>query len=788
MAFRNVAQWSRPFVLAFSLVVGLVSGLVGFGTPLEHALSDARYALRQHDANGLVLIEIDARSIATIDRWPWPRANYAAVVDRLRGAGAESVAFDVDFSSPSNPADDKAFAEALARADGLVTLPTFRQATSYGRVGYVDSLPIPALRAHSLSATVSILPDPDGLVRDAPLGEVTAGVPRPSFAAMIAGRNGAAGTSFPIDFAINPQSLPRLSFADVRDGRFDPAAVRGKRVLIGATAVELGDRYATPRNGVIPGVVIQALAALTLERGVPIRAGWLIPVLLVTVLAWPMLAARSPLRLAAGSAGVGIALFAAATAASAGGWEFALAPGFFVLVSATGWGAAAQIRAWLKDRQAIDQATGLPNEQALCQYLLDQPTTAVGLLRVANYDQLAATLSGDDIGQLICRVRDRISVSAGGVTVYRIEDRGLAWAAEHKPDQLAVEHGRLRTVMLTPFEINGRQVDVAIASGMATPVSEDPEDTIANAMLAADLALAEGTGWHLYGSADALTASNELSLAGDLDDAIRTGNLFTVYQPKLDIASNQIVSVEALVRWRHDERGFVSPSDFIPSLERADRIDRLTFHVIARTIADLQGWRESGHALTAAINISAKLLESAPFIDQVETMLQQSGVDPSWLIFEVTESAVMRFPDDAVAALRRFKALGVAISMDDYGTGQSTLSYLKNLPLDELKIDRGFVEHAHKNRLDAIIVRSTIELAHELGLKVVAEGIESQACLDFLQSVGCNLAQGFHVSLPVAADLIPGLVTARQAKCGTPGQPETGPSLTAAVKPSRLAA
>jgi EAL domain-containing protein (putative c-di-GMP-specific phosphodiesterase class I) len=208
----------------------------------------------------------------------------------------------------------------------------------------------------------------------------------------------------------------------------------------------------------------------------------------------------------------------------------------------------------------------------------------------------------------------------------------------------------------------------------------------------------------------------------------------------------------------------LSPDHFIPQLEKANRIAGMTLHVVRSAIVDLKSWAASGHALTVAVNLSAILLEAPSFLEDLERELEESGVDPRLLTFEVTESAAMHAPDVAAAALARFKQLGIAISMDDYGTGQSTLTYLKRLPLDELKIDRSFVENAHLNRSDAVLVRSTINLAHELGLKVVAEGVETDECLKFLRSAGCDLAQGYLISSPVAAKALIELVKTQQRK------------------------
>ncbi|WP_169804993.1 EAL domain-containing protein [Sphingomonas asaccharolytica] len=761
-AIAKLGRYWRSIAFLLALLAGVAAGLTGLGTGLEQGLAEARYGLRQHDAPGdLVIVEIDARSIAAIDRWPWPRRNYAIAVDRLRKAAVASIAFDVDFSAASSPADDKLFADALARSDGLVTLPTFRQAAEFAHGGYVDSMPIAPLREHALAATVSILPDRDGDVRNAPLGEITAGAPRPSLAAMIAGRDGKAGADFPIDFAIDPISIPRLSFIDVRDGRVDAGKLRGKRVLIGATAIELGDRYAVPRYGVIPGVVIQALAALTLDRGIPVRAGWIPPLALVLLLALLLLRARSSKTLVLGGVGVTLILFGGAVAASAAGVEVALVPALLALYAMVMVAALVRIDAWLASRRVVDDETGLPNQHALASVLAGKEDTAVVAARIADYDRLAATVGAAAMADLVCRLRDRISVLGGGIPVYRVDDRVLAWEATVRVDQVAVRHDQLRVIMMAPIEVNGRRVDVAVTTGFAALGGGGAYDTIANASMAADLALRSGSGWHVHEVSDAEAASAELSLAGELDEAIAAGDVFAAYQPKLDLKSGRIVSVEALVRWNHRTHGMLPPDHFIPLLERADRIDGLTLHVVRAAIADVQSWQERGRRLTVAINLSAVLLESAAFIEQLEMTLNDSGIDPRLLTFEVTESAAMHAPAAAVAALLRFKTLGVAISMDDYGTGQSTLTYLKTLPLDELKIDRSFVEFAHQNRGDAVLVRSTVNLAHELGLKVVAEGVETEECLEFLKSVGCDLAQGYLISKPVTADRIFELVAGR---------------------------
>lgn len=742
-------RW-RLCALLIAAAVGVAVGAAGLGGAPERSLRQLAWKLRHHDASGqLHIVEIDARSIAEIARWPWPRSNYARLIDQLREAGAASIAFDVDFSAQSIPEEDAAFAAGLERAEGKVVLATFGQRAGGGREGWTDSLPIPELHEHATLAAVSILPDSDGSIRRAPVGTMTAGTPRPSLSAMIAGASGAADQDFPIDFAIDPDTIPRHSFIDIRDGRFDRAAIAGKDVLIGATAIEMGDRYPIPNYGVRPGVVIQALAAETLREGAPVEAGWQLPLLVALALAWAILRARTRRGLLIAGLAAPVLLFALAVAADALlHWIFPLVPAFAAIGYAAIAAAGMRMLAAARRRLVHDAATGLPNRLALRDALRTYGGSGVVAARIADFDKIAAGLGDTATAELVCRVRDRIALVAEGSTIYRLEDRVLGWLS-YDFEELEARLASLRTAMLNPVEVAGRRVDVTLAYGFAPEAGDRAEHVVAHAVLAADRALQTGSGWHVHDAGEDEAVDRELSLLGELDEAIGKGEIQVVYQPKLDLASGRIASVEALVRWHHPTRGFLRPDLFIPLAERNDRIAGMTLHVLAQTIADLKQWHALGHDVTGAVNLSAKLLSAPAFLADLRALVEASGIAPRTLTFEVTESAAMHDPAAATAALQSFRAMGIAISMDDYGTGQSTLSYLKQLPLNELKIDRSFVQFAHQNRGDGVLVRSTINLAHELGLKVVAEGVEDEECRAFLQSLGCDMIQGYLISRPV---------------------------------------
>jgi EAL domain-containing protein (putative c-di-GMP-specific phosphodiesterase class I)/CHASE2 domain-containing sensor protein len=750
---RRRSSWA---ILAIAALVGLVVMMPAVGGYFERALGPVRFALQSRPASGnVVVVEMDARSVAAIRRWPWPRSHYARVVDRLRIAGAASIVFDVDVSTASEPSEDRAFAAAIARADGRVALATFDQQAARGDQRSLDALPLPILRPHASLASVSVAPDVDGLVRDVPLATITAGTPRPSLSAYIAARGGTADATFPVNFAIDPATIPHLSFVAVEEGHFDPATVRGRNVLIGATAIEMGDRYPVPLHGVLPGVTIQALAAETLLEGVPSSGTAMVPFLLALVLS---LASVETARRRTAAIGLvaGVAIQASAVLAAQRwlGIHYPLAIGLLML-TAVGLmlGVRDVVRRFRRGR-LVDEPTGLPNGRAFTARPPD--LGAVCAVRLSNLDALAAVLGPEHMAQAIVRTAERLRLASADGLVYRVRGQQLAFKL---PTEQVVDDtlAGLRAVLLEPIEVGGRKVDVAIAIGVA----EDGD--LSAAVLAAAEAHAAGAFWR-RAALNRDTLERSVSLMGELDTAIGAGQIHVFYQPKLAIAADRIGSVEALVRWKHPERGFVPPDAFIPLAEQTDRIESLTLYILETVLRDVAHWRAAGHQVSAAINISARLLTAPSFTVAVDALLDASTVPSEALIFEVTESAAMSDPAAAVATLNHFRARGLGISMDDYGTGQSTLSYIRELPLSELKIDRSFVQFAHERENDAKLVTSTIALAHSLGLKVVAEGIEDAANLAFLRANGCDYAQGYFISRPVPLDALLELFAARRGE------------------------
>ncbi len=315
---------------------------------------------------------------------------------------------------------------------------------------------------------------------------------------------------------------------------------------------------------------------------------------------------------------------------------------------------------------------------------------------------------------------------------------------------------RIVRVLEQPLTIDERLFDVAASIGIAScPVHGTDEATI---MSRADSAMYEAkrqrSGWCVYKPhPDPIRERNagQLSLLSELRQAVEQDSLLVTYQPKLDVASGHIVGVEALVRWIHPSRGPLPPEQFIPYAELTGYIRIITQWVLGESLRQLADWRRRGINLRVAVNLSARDLLRPDLVKILARLLRAHGVPPSCVMLEVTENVVMEDAAHALHVLDALHGMGVRLAIDDFGTGYSSLAYLKRLPVDELKIDKSFVIHVQPEGDDAVIVRSTVDLAHNMGLQVVAEGVESAAALNLLRGWRCDFAQGYHISEPLTA-------------------------------------
>ena len=313
---------------------------------------------------------------------------------------------------------------------------------------------------------------------------------------------------------------------------------------------------------------------------------------------------------------------------------------------------------------------------------------------------------------------------------------------------------RILKALEQPIAIEGQSVDVGASIGIVTfpENGADMNVLLRRADIAMYVAKRSNAGVARYEERHDNSSSERLSLMSELRRAVEQDQLLLVYQPKVDLATHTVRYVEALVRWDHPARGYVSPDQFIPFAEQTGYIKAISQWVADRAIRQCAAWRDAGIELAVSVNVSARELIQSSLPDTFSALLKKYNVPAEMLWIEITESAIMEDPNHAIDTLDRLHALGIRLSIDDFGTGYSSLSYLKRMPVDELKIDKSFVMGMAENRDDETIVRSTIDLAHNMGLKVVAEGVESEAIVQRLAQLHCDLAQGFHLSRPLSPD------------------------------------
>jgi diguanylate cyclase (GGDEF)-like protein len=410
-----------------------------------------------------------------------------------------------------------------------------------------------------------------------------------------------------------------------------------------------------------------------------------------------------------------------------------------------------------------DTLTGLPNrallrdrtEQAITASRRSGGHVALLLLDLDRFKEINDTLGhryGDTLlKQVGPRLREHLRETD---TVARLGgDEFVVLLPDLRSDVLAVEIAeKLVGVLEQPFLIDGAAVDVGCSVGVAiTPDhGEDFDLLLQHTDVAMYVAKKDILGVVTYAPDLDSHSPERLALLGGLRRAVDESDQIVVYyQPKACLDTGRITGVEALVRWEHPERGLIPPNDFIPLAERTGVIRPLTWLILRKALEQSRRWSDQGLDLRLAVNISARCLLDKGFPEGVAHLLRETGVPAERLELELTESSVMSDPDRALAILHSLRNTGIRLAIDDFGTGYSSMAYLKKLPVSELKIDRTFVTEMDRDASDAAIVRSSLELAHNLDLEVVAEGVETQAVWDQLTLLGCSSAQGYFLSRPL---------------------------------------
>jgi diguanylate cyclase (GGDEF)-like protein len=413
-----------------------------------------------------------------------------------------------------------------------------------------------------------------------------------------------------------------------------------------------------------------------------------------------------------------------------------------------------------------DALTGLPN-----RLLLEERLGAALLLARAAHGQVAVLILDLDHFK---EVNEAFGLQAGDRLLEQVGPRLRSEIAAE--DMVARLSGDEFAVLLTdtdeaavtakaacllealerPFEVEGQHLDVAASIGIAIfPTDGDDQGTL---LRHADIALfvakqARGT-FVRYAPEDEKQGASRLTLMAELRQALHDDDaqLFLQFQPLVRLRDRSLAGVEALVRWRHPQRGLVPPMDFVPFAEKTGLVQPLTRWVLASALKQSAAWHRGGHPIPVSVNISMRDLVDPGFPQLVSRLLRDAGAKPTWVRLEITESVIMSKPEQAISTLSQLRKLGVRLAVDDFGTGYSSLAYLDRLPVDEIKIDKAFVSAMAGEVSRTAIVRASIDLGHSLRLESVAEGVEDARTWDVLAALGCDMAQGYFMSPPLLAE------------------------------------
>ncbi len=744
---RLIAMWrhsARGRALFWATLIGVLCGVLGLLEPLDDMSQNWRAWVLSRPADGkTVVIAVDDKSLAALGRWPWSRAKIAELIDKLNEAGVKSIYFDFVVKGASDPQSDARFFEAVKNSRAPVMLAGAYDTDSRtgGPTSVLSNLPVP----HAQTVLISWDTNYAGDVRVLRLGGIANKTTYPTMSAHMAGHAAAPGEHYSIDLSIDPTTVPTVSAVDVLSNRTGRAALGGKIVVFAPTSFVLFDMHNYPARGQFPGVYLHVAGAQTLREGGIVDIGWL-PLFAASLVAVGLICWKCRRRPLLALGGTGLAVFLVPVLTESCHVTMQFTPALTFLMIVTGHGLWRRAK---REGALVNALSGLANLNALSAQDV-APESIVVVARINNFADIISSLKPEMQASLIAQVFGRLSVGAGSDRLFQGDDGIFAWLKpQSSSPSISDELEGLHSVMRVPVQIEARSIDLQMTFGVERDATRSLANRLGSATFAAENALAQGRHWLDFDADTLETADWRLSMLGQIDIAIDTRQIWVAYQPQLNLKTGQIESAEALVRWEHPTRGNVAPDEFVLHAERTGRIDRLTGHVIDIAAKGVAGLVSKGFDFRVSVNISASLLDMLYLHDLIVPPVDAAGLAHDRVTLEITESAEIKLGSNRVEKLDRLRALGFHLSIDDYGTGFSTLDYLKRIEAGEIKIDKSFVAQITTSEQDRALVESTIDLAHALGRRVVAEGVETEAALEMLRAMGCDMAQGYLIGRPM---------------------------------------
>lgn len=744
-------------LVGWAAIISVILMLTGQTAPIEYMAIKYSSDLRATEATiDTVVVGIDDKTTDALGSFPIKRRYYAEMIDQLMKAGARRVFINFSFSTASDPEDDALLAEAMKRYPGKINVSaslnlnmTGSKDQEGGSLSRRD--PLPLFRRNASVFDASIMRSDLGVVTELPFATVAKSDVQnvPSLSAKLWGGVIPAQRSYRVDFATRPESILTISGIDVIQRNYTRTMVQGKDIIIAPTSWSLGENVTYPGHLSLQPVIYTHIAgAETLKRGMPLDIGWFPFWSIALFCAYQLAKIRSAWLIFGGTLILTAAGFVSMLFLNGRLVFVDVGPAAVILLFTCGLSIRARQRAYFENKSYSNHISGLPNLAAL-QQLQGELRGNVVVTKIHNFTEILSVLNSDDERDLVEQIARRLSYATGSAPLHQGDEGIFAWVCDaEKPVVTADELDAMFILFRSPIRLKDRSVDLNLTFGVDADEGRSIGNRLASALTAADEAKKAGERWKFVNMVDRDDLEWRISLLGQLDDAIDKGEVWVAYQPKFDLRTNGISGAEALVRWRHPERGDIPPGDFIPLAESQGRIEKLTYFVLDEAVQRIKSVSTIAPSFCVSVNISPRLLAHPWLCGQILQILQEHNVCAAQLTLEITETAMLsgnKAVDDGLVALRD---AGVNISIDDYGTGYSTLEYFRAIPATEIKIDRSFIaliEHSHSDRL---MVHSTIQLAHAMSRNVVAEGVESVEQMDLLKEMGCDEVQGYFTGKP----------------------------------------
>lgn len=733
---------ARRRIAASALAIGLLCGFFDLPLPAEDTLRAARSALRLHPADqSVVIVAVDDRTLNVVGGMNTKRDDDAVVLDKLFASGARRVFFDRAYADATTPAEDRKFVAALKRHAPNVALGAMPNFThSDGSEEAV--LPHPLFRPHAQIVSIMGREGPADLSVVFPLKSQIGAETYRSLSSVLAGVDYDLA-DYRVDFSIDYKTVPTISYVDVlRAGAVN--AVRGRDVVIAPASRLMGDYHTVPYRAKAPGAYMHVLGAETLKNGQPVNLKWLPAFLVVLmVLLWQAQRPRPSRAVMAATAAV---LLAGPLALDARNISVDVLPALIALSIA--WVRLARLaKATYRGSTGLQRIETLHDAEAAAE--MD-----VVALKIRNFATISAHLAPDEIEELLTKAQGMLRATDPGAE-FAFDKDTLVWLRPKIAPGDRDDHIRgLHALFRTSISAGSHAPDVASSIGIDAIHEAPLRERIENAMQCAEDAAHANRVYMVSERALAADRAWRLEILSELESAIAKGEVELAYQPKFALIGGAMVGAEALLRWHHPTRGAVEPGMVIACAEEHNRVEMITRFVLDRALSQARGAVALNPGFKLAVNISAQDLRDPTFVDRVRQLLGTHRFPVGNLLIEITETAPIENDAVVAATLAGLKRLGVGLSVDDFGMGHASLHYLRQIPADEVKIDRSFVVGMETSIEDRALVRSSIDMIHSLGRTAVAEGVENRATVELLREMGCDTAQGYFYCRPIAMEAL----------------------------------